>query len=119
MRYALSLLLLAATVLLGGCIHKITMETVGQEVISGKTTKEEVLKLYGRPYMKYKTPGMSIVSGDKKVVLHKGGEVWLYYAHYLGALDIVKPETLRVLFNDQGIVSSYAVTNAAQTAPPR
>jgi len=68
--------------------------------------------------MKYRTPGMSIVSGDKKQVLHKGGEAWFYYVHYLGALDIVEQETLRILFNDQGIVSSYVITNAAQTAPP-
>jgi len=119
MRCTLSILLVAATLLLGGCIHKITPQKVNQEIVAGKTTKQEVSKLYGRPYMRYKTPGMSIVSGDKKVVLHKGGEVWLYYVHFLGALDIVEQETLRVLFNDQGIVSSYTITNAEPTGPPQ
>ncbi|GFE61495.1 hypothetical protein [Geobacter sp. AOG2] len=117
MRHIVSLLLLAATMFLSGCLHKIIPETVGQEIISGKTTKKEVLKLYGRPYLRYKTPGMSIVSGDKKVVLHKGGEVWFYYVHYLGALDLMEQETLRILFNDQGIVSSYTITNAPPDDP--
>lgn len=118
MRHILSLLLLAATVLLCGCLHKITPETVTQEIIVGKTTQQDVLKCYGPPYMKYKTPGMSITSGDKKQVLHKGGEAWFYYVHYLGALDLMEQETLRILFNEQGIVSSCTIADDPPAGSP-
>jgi len=118
MRHTVYLLLLAATVLLCGCLHKITPESVVQEIIVGKTTKKDVLSSYGRPYMKYKTPGMSITSGDKKQVLHNGGEAWFYYVHYLGALDLMEQETLRILFNDRGIVSSYTITDDAPAGSP-
>lgn len=114
MRHAL-FILLAATMLLAGCVHKITKETVGQGIISGKTTKQEVLDRFGSPYMRYRTPGMSIVSDKKELELHKPGEAWFYYVHNPGTLDFIKQETLRIMFNDKGIVSSYAITNAAQT----
>lgn len=115
MRHIVTIPLLAATVFLCGCFHKITPEAVGKEIITGKTTKKEVLKLYGPPDMKYKTPGMSITSGDKKQVLHRGGEAWLYFIYYLGALDLSDQETLRILFNDQDIVFSYTITDDAPT----
>ena len=117
MRHALSILL-AATVLLAGCVDKITKETIEQGIITGKTTKQEVLDRFGAPNKKYRTPGMSFVSGKKELELHKPGEAWYYYVHYLGTLDIIGQETLRILFDDKGIVSSYTITNAAQTTHP-
>jgi hypothetical protein len=117
MRRALSTILLAALVLLAGCVYKITRETVDHEIIVGKTTKREVLNRFGVPYMKFRTPGMSIVSGKKEQVLHKPGEAWLYYVHYLGTLDFIEQETLRIQFNDKGVVLSYTITNAAHTDP--
>lgn len=115
MRRPLTILVIA-TVLLAGCVYRITPETAEQKLIAGKTTKQEVVKLYGSPYLRYKTPGMSMSSGDKKYLLHAGGEIWLYYIHYLGMLDIMEQETLRILFNEKGIVSSYTFTNTSSAA---
>jgi len=115
MRHALSTILLAATMLLVGCVHKVTKETVDQEIITGKTTKQEILDRFGVPSMKYRTPGLSIVSGQKEHLLHKPGEAWFYYVGYLGTLVFMKQETLRIQFNDNGVVSSYTFTNAAPT----
>ncbi|KAB0664708.1 hypothetical protein F6V25_11610 [Oryzomonas japonica] len=105
-------ILAVATILFAGCVYRITPQNVEQKLIAGKTTKQEVVKLYGAPYLRYKTPGMSMASGKKEYQLHTGGEIWLYYIHYLGLLDIMEQETLRILFNEKGIVSSYTFTNA-------
>lgn len=110
-------ILVITTALLAGCIYRITPETAEQKIIAGKTTKQEVVKLYGSPYLRYKTPGMSMSSGNKEYLLHAGGEIWLYYIHYLGMLDIMEQETLRILFNEKGIVSSYTFTNTTTAAP--
>ena len=118
MRHALSTIVLMATVMLTGCVHKITKQTAWQEIITGKTTKQEILERFGAPYMKYRTPGLTIVSGQKEQLLHKPGEAWFYYVGYLGTLDIFEQETLRIQFNDKGIVSSYTITNPARTASP-
>ncbi|QEM68006.1 hypothetical protein FO488_07435 [Geobacter sp. FeAm09] len=107
----------AAVIFFAGCVYRLTPERVEQQIVAGRTTKQEVVKLYGAPYLRYKTPGMSMSSGTKEYLLHAGGETWLYHIHYLGMLDIVEQETLRILFNDKGIVSSYAFTNATSAGP--
>ncbi|KAB0669414.1 hypothetical protein F6V30_11415 [Oryzomonas sagensis] len=115
MRHAASILAVA-TILFAGCVYRITPQNAEQKLIAGKTTKQEVVKLYGAPYLRYKTPGMSMASGKKEYLLHAGGEIWLYYIHYLGMLDIMEQETLRILFDEKGIVSSYTFTNTTSAA---
>ena len=117
MRHALLTILFVATVLLAGCAHTTTKETVGQKIIMGETTKQEILDRFGAPRMKYRTPGLSIVSGQNEQMLLKPGEAWFYYVRFLGTLDIIEQETLRIQFN-KGIVSYYTITNAAQIASP-
>lgn len=120
---SLSTMLLAATMLLTGCVHKITRETVWQEIVTGKTTKQEVLDRFGAPYMKYRTPGLTVVSGPKEKQLHKPGEAWVYYVnclgHYLGMFDGMEQETLNIQFDNRDIVYSYTFTSTTRAAPPK
>jgi len=106
------LLLICAAVLFAfGCIRTIPTEKVEQFIIEGKTTKAEVVERLGRPDLKYKTPGMTINSGDKTVVLHQPVETWVYLKNIFEVLDLSEETYLKVNFNKDGIVTSYDVMN--------
>jgi hypothetical protein len=100
-------LILLMALLSAGCAHKFTQEKVEVSLCKGKTTKQEVLTIFGEPYGKYMSPGMNIVSGGKEHVLHNRVEIWLYSPHQLKLYDYLDSETLRIVFNSDGIVSNF------------
>ncbi len=105
MRTVIPLLLMIVT--LSGCAHKFTREKVELAIVNGKTTKNEILESFGAPDKKVKTPGMKIVSGTKEYVIHKSLEVWWYSPHQLKWLDVLEPETLKIIFDDKGVVTHF------------
>lgn len=100
-------LILAALLLSAGCAHKIPAQKVAQGIAKGKTTKQEVLTLFGDPYRVHKTPGMKIVSGDRVHVVHPPAEAWKYSLDTTGVNDKAPMDTLILFFNREGVVSSY------------
>lgn len=105
MRVSRIFLMFIMIAFLAGCAHKFTQAAVEQSVTKGKTTKQEVLALLGDPVKKYKTGGMKIISGKKESVLREASEVWLYSPHRFKLIDWFEPEPLRIMFDDNGIVS--------------
>ena len=104
-------LICAAVLFTAGCIRTIPTTDVEQIIIEGKTTKAEVIKRFGRPHLKYKTPGMTITSGDKAVVVHQPVETWVYLKNIFEVLDVSSETYLKVNFDKDGIVTSYDVVN--------
>ena len=101
-------LMLMMALLSSGCAHKFTQEKVEVALCKGKTTKHEVLEIFGEPKGKYMSPGMNIlVSGGKEQLLHDQVEIWLYSPHQSKLIDLLEPETLRIVFNTDGIVSNF------------
>jgi hypothetical protein len=100
-------LMLVTAVFLAGCIHKFTQESLEQSITKGKTTKQEVLALLGEPVKRYKKGGMTTTLGKKELVLQKPGEVWVYSSHRFRLFDLIEPEPLRIMFDENGIVSYY------------
>ena len=107
MRLIRGVLMLATVVFLAGCAHKFTPASIEQSIIKGKTTKQEVLALLGEPVKKYTRAGMKITAGKKESVLQKPTEVWLYSPHQIRLIDLFEPEPLRIMFDDNGVVSYY------------
>jgi len=99
--------LLMMVVMLSGCAHRFTPEKVMQTIVSGKTTKQEILESFGAPDKRLKAPGMKIVSRTKAQVVHKPQEVWWYSPHQFKWLDAIEPEPLRIIFDEEGIVVRY------------
>lgn len=93
--------------LTSGCTHKFTQEKIDANLFKGKTTKQEVLAIFGEPDGKYKSPGMKMVSGEKAQVLHNSFEVWLYSPHQSKLMDFFEPELLRIIFDSDNIVSNF------------
>lgn len=100
-------LLIVAVATLSGCAHKFTPEQVGLAIVSGKTTQQEVLKAFGEPDRRMRTPGMKMVSGTKEHVVHKPREVWWYSPHQLKLIDVIEPEPLTIVFDENGVVVRY------------
>lgn len=100
-------LILVTLLLSAGCAHKIPAQKVGQGIAKGKTTKQEVLNLFGDPEQRHKTPGMKIVSGDRVHVVHSPVEAWKYSLDTTGSNDMAPMDTLMLFFNREGVVSSY------------
>lgn len=99
--------LLMMVMLLSGCAHKFTPETVARAIVNGKTTKNEVLASFGPPDKIMKTAGMKIISGSTVHVIHKSREVWRYSPHQLKLLDSIEPEPLKIVFDDDGVVAYF------------
>lgn len=106
-------LILVTLLLSSGCAHKIPAQKVAPGITKGKTTKQEVLILFGDPYQRHKTPGMKIVSGDRVHVIHAPAEAWKYSVDATGANDKPTMNTLMLFFNPEGVVSSYVFTEEA------
>lgn len=101
-------MMLAVVLLLSGCADTFTHKKVEQSLIKGVTTKQEVLAVFGKPYGKYTNPGMKATVGGKEQQLLRGSfEVWLYSPHTVRIEDFVEEETLRIIFNEAGIVTNY------------
>ena len=100
-------LMLVVVLLSSGCAHKFTQEKVQETLCKGKTTKQEVLAIFGEPDNKHMNPGMKIVSGGREHVLHNQVEIWLYSPHQSKLIDMLESETLRIVFTPNGIVSNY------------
>jgi hypothetical protein len=98
---------LMMVVALSGCAHRFTPEKVGLVIVDGKTTKQEILAAFGAPDKKLKTPGMKMLSRTKEYVIQNPREVWLYSPHQLKLLDSLEPETLKIIFNEAGVVVRY------------
>ncbi len=103
-------LILLSLILLSGCAHNFSQGKNGLDIIDGKTTKADILKLLGKPYITYKTPGMRIVSGDKVHILHGPSEVWTYVNFIPNFPDITQHKSLRIVFNENGYVLKHAVS---------
>jgi outer membrane protein assembly factor BamE (lipoprotein component of BamABCDE complex) len=95
-----------------------TMDTVGQKVTKGKSTKADVKQLYGEP------GSVSLTDG--------GGEVWHYaYAHatangasyipivgiFAGGADVAKNEVV-FIFDKNDVMQNYTV-HASQSVVHR
>lgn len=93
--------------LLSGCADTFSHKKVEQTLIKGSTTKQEVLAVFGKPYGKYTNPGVKITAGGKEQLLRGSFEVWLYSPHEVRIEDLVEEETLRIIFNEAGIVTNY------------
>lgn len=100
-------LMLVTVAFLAGCAHTFTHATVEQSVIIGKTTKQDVRALLGEPVRKGKRVGMRIMTDNKESVVQKPAEVWLYSPHRFRVVDLFEPEPLRIIFDDNGVVSYY------------
>lgn len=99
--------LLAMVTLLSGCADTFTHTMVEQSLVKGSTTKQEVLAAFGKPYGKYTNPGMKATVGGKEQLLRSPFEVWLYSPHTVRIEDLIEEETLRIIFNEAGIVTNY------------
>jgi hypothetical protein len=106
------MVLIATAMLMAGCGHKFTQKTIDQAIIKGKTTKKDVIAIFGEPQLKYTSPGMKISSGKDERVLHKPSEVWIYSPHKYKFIDMLEPEPLRIMFDDQGVVSNFDYKDA-------
>lgn len=106
MRILFKLLLMMA-VLLSSCADRFSREKVEMTLAKGNTTKKEVRAFFGEPSGKYINPGMKITSGGIDRVVHGPFEVWLYSQHEMRLADLFETESLRIVFNDDGIVSNY------------
>ena len=105
MRVIVRLLLMVA--LLSGCAHKFTPEQLDQVIVIGKTTKNEIVEYFGPPDKKEKTGGIKIISGKKEQIIHKSQEIWWYSPHQFKWLDVIEPEPLKIVFDDNGVVVQY------------
>ena len=101
------MIVFATAMFSAGCGHKFTQATIEQTIIKGKTTKKDVIAILGEPELKYTSPGMKITSGDNERMLHKPSEVWIYSPHKYKFIDLIEPEPLRIMFDEQGVVSNY------------
>ncbi len=104
MRFALAII---TVVLLSGCAHKFTRESVELAITKGKTTKNEVLKSFGQPDRIWKTSGIKMSSGDDEYVIHSSREVWSYSNRTLKLLDVLEPDMMKIVFDESGIVVYY------------
>jgi len=100
-------MMLTVVMLLSGCAEMFTHKKVEQSLIKGSTTKQEVLAVFGKPYGKYTNPGVKITVEGKEQLLRGPFEVWLYSPHEVRIEDLVEEETLRIIFNEAGIVTNY------------
>lgn len=94
--------------LLSGCGGDMfSREKLELTLIKGVTTKQEVLDFLGRPSGKYTNPGMKMTTGGKEQVLNRPFEVWLYSPHDSRLADLFEAESLRIIFDEAGVVTAY------------
>jgi hypothetical protein len=93
--------------MLSACADTFSREKVEQTLIKGVTTKHEVLAVFGKPNGKYTIPGVKMSSGGKGFLLQKPCDVWLYSPHERLLKDLIEEEILRIIFNNEGIVTNY------------
>lgn len=103
----LFIMMLAVVMLVSGCAETFTHKMVEQRLVKGSTTKQEVLAVFGKPYGKYTNPGIKATIGGDEQLLRGSFEVWLYTPHTVRIEDLVEEETLRIIFNEAGIVANY------------
>jgi hypothetical protein len=100
-------MLMVIVMLLSGCADMLTREKVEVTLTKGSTTKQEVQAFFGKPLRKYKNPGMKMTAGKTEQVVHGPFEVWIYSLHETQIADLLEAESLRIIFNEAGIVSNY------------
>lgn len=112
-------LLVVSAILLTSCasagntkLKNITIEQVKQHIVEGKTTKEEVEKLYGSP--------------DSASFTENGNEIWTYryreatshVSNFIPVVSIfstgqtVKTKEIIVLFNQNNVVQRFTMRNS-------
>lgn len=101
----------AALLFASSCVRTIPTANVAHIIIEGKTTKAEVAARFGRPDMKYTTPGMKITSGTKAITVHQPAETWLYFKSIFEVLDLAEETYLKINFSKDGIVTSYGIVH--------
>jgi hypothetical protein len=99
--------MLGVVVLLSGCADTFSRQRVELTLVKGSTTRQEVLDFFGKPSGKYTNPGMKMTAGGKEQVLNPSFEVWLYSPHETRLADLLESESLRIIFNEAGIVTGY------------
>lgn len=100
-------MLMVIVMLLSGCADTFTREKVELTLAKGSTTKQEVLAFFGKPSRKYTNPGMKMTAGKTEQLVHGPFEVWIYSPHETQIADLLEAESLRIIFNEAGIVSNY------------
>lgn len=101
------MLLLMLMAIIAGCADTFSHKKVAQTLVKGSTTKQEVLAAFGKPNGKYTNPGMKMSSGGIEHHLSHPFDVWLYSPHESKVVDLIEEETLRIIFNHEGIVTNY------------
>ena len=108
------LLLVAAIFTLAGCAHKISPQAVEEGIVKGKTTKTEVLEMFGNPYKKHKSPGMNIQTSSKVLAVQRPAEAWMYIVDTKKNTDNTSMNTLLLFFDKEGVVSSCVFTEVPE-----
>ena len=104
MRFALAII---TVMLVSGCAHRFTQERVDLEIVKGKTTQKDVLRLFGPPDRITKASAMKIASGEHEYTIQKPREVWSYSTHKLKLLDVLESDTMKIVFDEKGVVLYY------------
>jgi len=101
------IVLVFMVLVLAGCADTFSHKKITESLVKGSTTKQEVLAIFGKPYGKYTNPGLKMSSGGKEHHLSHPFEVWMYSPHESKVKDAIEEETLRIIFNHEGIVTNY------------
>lgn len=101
------IVLVFIVLVLAGCADNFSNKIITESLVKGSTTKQEVLAIFGKPYGKYTNPGLKMSSGGIEHQLSHQFEVWLYSPHGSKVKDVIEEETLRIIFNHEGIVTNY------------